>query len=186
MTLFEITIAALLSVARPPAVDVVADRTRLEAMAAAIAGAVETADDPLVAAWLGEPQLPLTGHRAREATALALVAIAAHESALRADVADCRRTGDHGRSITTWQLMRGRSWGRHTRRELCSSVAIAARQALAVFAGNGARASTAGGLFASYAGGRRPSRASREMCRLWERLTRAAGIDASCSRRSVR
>jgi hypothetical protein len=187
-------LAALLSQARVPAVDVVAERQRLEAMAAAIAGAVEEADE--LASWIpgaGELHadvlpLPFTGSRAAEATALALVAIAAGESRLAADVADCRRVGSDHPSITSWQLHGAWSFGPYSRTELCRSTRLAAERALWILSHHAAKCATPMGAFLAYASGSCSVRsaAGEEHCHRWERLCAAAGIVASCDMKEVR
>lgn len=154
-------LAAILTLARPPAVDVATEQPRLESFAAAIESAVEHVETRL----------------SRADAAMALVAIASHESGFASDVADCRRTGDHGKSITAFQLLRGPAWGGYSRADLCASPELAAHQALRVLAANGQRARTPLGLFSAYAGHVRggPSKAARDMCSLWERLVRRPG-----------
>ena len=99
MSLDAVALAAILATARAPAVDVAAERPRLEALAATIAHAAQAHPWALGA----------------EPAALALVAVAHHESGYRAEVADCRITGDRhrgegpteGASVGLWQLHRG-------------------------------------------------------------------------------
>lgn len=181
MTLLQFTLGALLSLHQPAE----ADRARIEELGAAIASAVE--ERAIVADWLApEAPLPFSGPRALEATILALAAIAWHESHFDERVIACRRNGDHGLSITAFQLMRGHGWGPYTRRELCYSQRLAAIRALDVLIHNGGRARTAAGVFANYSGNDgRESKASREICELWERLSRQAGIAASCRGRQA-
>jgi hypothetical protein len=68
------------------------------------------------------------GPAADECSALALVAIADHESNFMSEVQDCRRTGDAGRSISLYQLQRW-GWGGHDRAELCDSHRLSAELA---------------------------------------------------------
>ncbi len=178
-----LVLAAILATAQPAHVDVRAEGTRLEALASGIVDAVR--DREALAAWNdAHPGLPWRGPTAPEASALALVAIAAHESGFRADVSDCRRTGDVGRSITAFQLMRGRAWGAFDRAILCRSPALAARQALAALAAQGARCATPRSWFDGYASGNCGQRtaAGGRQCAIWERLAKAAGLRASCNR----
>jgi hypothetical protein len=197
----RLALSTLLSLARPPAVDPIAERPRIEQMANDIAGVVEQADE--LATWLPGAgtgsdtvlPLPFTGSRSQEATALALVAIAWGESHLRADVADCRRTGDRrpweplsaGRSITAFQLHRGQAWGPFSRGGLCASGRLAAERALWVLSSHAARCRTPAAAFFGYASGNcsRRSAAGARHCKRWERLCAAAGIGASCGRREV-
>jgi hypothetical protein len=136
--------------------------------------------------WLGsavEP-IPWRGPRRLEQAALALVAIAHHESGLRESVARCWRTGDDGRSVSVFQLHVGRAWGRRSRRELCSSHRIAARQAMAVLASAGARGTTPRSWFDGYASGdtRRRTRAGGKQHALFERLLSSAQSVSSAPR----
>jgi hypothetical protein len=141
MSLFDITLAAILSVAKPPTVDVVGERPRLEDMAVAIVSAVEQRDH--LHAWLGSvAPLPFTGSGADAATALALVAIAYHESGFSARVADCRRIGAFERSVTAFQLHGPFARGSYTEAEVCASPRLAAERALYVFALHGHRCAT--------------------------------------------
>lgn len=183
ITLRMVALHAILSIARPPAVDVAEERPRLEEMASAIAEAVEEREQ--VNAWLpGAAPLPFSP----ELSVVALVAIAYHEGGLRAEVSDCRITGDRlphqplhaGRAIGDWQLQRG-AWGGHSRREICGSVRLGARLALAHLARQSRRSPAA--TFGGYAG--RAGKASRRQCAIWERLARRAGLDARCGRREV-
>lgn len=170
MDLQSLTLAAVLSLARGPAVDVATERPRLEALAHAIAGAVEqraALDD-----WLPGSVLPLPG--TPERSALALVAIAYHESAFRADVSDCRTVGFAEPSITAFQLHGPWSWGGHTRRELCADVRLAASRALYVLARQSARCRSIERGFWGYASGNcgRSTKAAREIIAIWRRLLR--------------
>ena len=185
MSVEAIILAALLSVARAPAVDVGAERPRLEALATDVAGA---ADDVRGA--------PFAGPAAREAAGLALVAIALHESAFRADVQDCRRRGDptkrrpEGRSITLWQLLGPWAFGGHMSAELCASPRLAGAQALRVLARHAIRCSSSPWLatFRGYAAGscgretwHRGREQGRVRCETWARLAARAGlVGATC------
>lgn len=123
------------------------------------------------------------GEASVEATALALAAIAYHESGMKAGVQDCSlchpgsQWCDAGRSITAYQLHIG-SWGSHTRQELCEDNALATARALKILA----RYRTAGRsdlMFCGYAmGGIRPqcNRASVEIDRIFQRLVQQSGV----------
>lgn len=165
MTLTELTIAALLALR--PAEE---DRARLEAFGADIAQAVH--EHGAEVAWLGDSTdpLPMRGERAEERTALALVAIAQHESGLQKDVATCKVVGDVGQAFTAFQL-RGRfAFGGVPVRKLCRSPRLAARRALAVLARHGRCGEER--AFWGYASGdcTRPSAAARRQIAIWRRL----------------
>lgn len=165
MTLAELTIAALLLLR--PAEE---DRARLERFGRAIAAEIQTHEQ--IDSWVGADPLP-GGARG---TALALVAIAHHESGLRADVADCRVTGDVGQAFTAFQL-RGRfAFGNYTTRQLCRSPRLAARRALAVLTRH-ARCGEERALW-GYASGNcaKPSAAARRQIAIWHRLRAHFGV----------
>lgn len=186
-TLFDLTLAAILSLARAPAVDVIAERPRLERIAADVARVVVHHDE--IAAWIsGDPPLPFAGSAAREASALALVAIAHHESGFRAEVEDCRIVGTDHPSVTAFQLWGPFARGGHSRRALCTSPALAAERALWTLAHQAARVRSPAAAFRGYASGSGAirSRAATRQCALWERLARVAGLEASCDRKEVR
>lgn len=188
--LFAIALDALVALARAPAVDIDVERPRIEALAESMAAAVEYADE--LAAWLPGAgtrtelvlPLPFTGLRAREATVLALAAIAKGESDLAADVADCRRGGP---AWTTFQIEPPWGFGQYTKAKLCSSQSRAADRALWVLSFHADRCGTPAAAFRGYSSGdcSKPSRAAAAHCRRWERLSLAAGLTASCSRREV-
>jgi len=70
-----------------------------------------------------------------KATALLLATIAKHESGLKVEVLTCQRgwSGDGGRSVSAFQLMRGVSWFGAKREELCDiKQEVAAKTALRV------------------------------------------------------
>lgn len=166
MTLAELAIAALLHL-RPAE----ADRARLEAMGRDIAAAVEERDE--VASWLPGAVEPLPGRGSPGAparAALALVAIAHHESGLRAEVADCRVTGDEGRAFTAYQLRGPFAFGGYRVSALCRSPRLAARRALAVLSRHG-RCGEERAMW-GYASGacNKPSAAARRQIAIWRRL----------------
>jgi hypothetical protein len=200
VTLAEVVLAAVLSLGRAPAVDVVAERPRLEALAADVALAVRDAS----------AQNPFTGPARDEAAALVLVAVAFHESGFDARVQDCRLTGDRrrgqapheGPSVTLWQLKGAWARGGLTREEVCRSPRLAAAQALRVFAGHARRCARSPWLaaFQGYASGScgreslvayrtqegdvavKQQRAGLVRCATWERLAKRAGlVGATCS-----
>lgn len=167
-TLYEVALAAITALARPAPVDV----PRLERLAADVVLAVELGPDPF-----GDPA----------ANALALVAIAWHESGFRPEVANCRVAGDSGRSVTAWQLMGPWAWGGNTRADVCNHPALAAYLALGVLERHAERCPRAPwrAVFDGYSGGRcgRASAASRRQCAIWARLARSEGLVASCDDR---
>lgn len=186
--LFDVTLSALLSLARAPAVDLPREQPRIERMARAITAAVEHRRD--LDAWMPGSVIPLPfkGDAADEGAALALVAIAFHESALREDVQTCRKVGSFEPSITSFQLNGVFSRGSYSSRELCSSVHLAAERALYVFAHHGQRCRTPLSWHFGYSGGScgRQNAAGRRQCAIWERLAKKAGLRASCSSPVVR
>lgn len=187
MHLYTLALGALIRVANPAAVDVVTERARLEETARGIASAAERADE--LASWIpgaggGADRvlpLPFRGPHPRDLAVLALVAIAKHESELRAEVSDCRRTGDHGRSITLYQLHRGLAWGSYSRTELCSNQRVAAERALWVLSLH-ARPWHPMTAFRGFASGDRwrRTKAAREICATWANLAREHGLSVRC------
>jgi hypothetical protein len=177
VTRLDLALAAILSL---PGAGAPADRPRLERLASAIVAAVE--DREHAEAWVpGSAPLPFSP----ELSVLGLVAIAKHEGGFLEKVSDCRITGDRlpgmplhaGRAIGDFQLQRP-SWAGHSRREVCRSVHIGARLALAHLARQSTRSPAA--TFGGYAG--RMGKASRETCAIWERLARRAGLAAKCEK----
>lgn len=98
------------------------------------------------------------GDAGADATALALVAIADHESGWHPGVQDgslCQpgsKWCDRGRSISLYQLRVGVAWGGHTRTEIDGSNALATRLALRVLSRFAAR-SVLTEQFCGYASG---------------------------------
>lgn len=181
MNLAGLTLAAILSLL-PATADQAAERARLDPLAAAIAAAV------LAGA------LPFEGPAAKEGSALALAAIAWHESNFDARVLDCRRKGTRG-DATAFQLLGPMARGGYTVAELCASFRLAADRALAVLVTHARRCRWGG--FASMLGGYgsgscgRPLRvrvgerlvdliASR--CWTWVRLLKGAHVAGDCYR----
>lgn len=171
----ELVLAAVLSLAQEP---VRADVARLEAIAEDVAAVAGARDAPVV----------FDGPAGREATALLLVAIAAHESGFAADIDRCERRGDRGSSRTMWQLigpvhLKGRS-----KHEVCSDRRLAARLALEALADARARSpgATPQQILNEYASGDRgfESPQSRRTCSMWQtRAERLGLIGAYCHKK---
>jgi hypothetical protein len=176
--LASLTLAAVLSVARGP---VAADRARLQVIAQDIAAVAESS---------GAGVFPGEGGRA--ALALMLVAIAKHESDFHPAIDTCQKRGDGGRSISMFQLLRGPNWAGHSADEICGDRRLAASIAAGVLArpievaqakSFDRRLLTPQGLVNAYATGSPgfATDASREICAIWERLARTAGLaGAAC------
>ena len=121
------------------------------------------------------------GPAANDATALALTAVAEHESGFWGRVQDCSaclpgsRWCDRGRSISLWQLHVGSgAWIGHDRQTVCSNNDIAARLALRILERN-RKASSVATVFSGYARGGRHG-AGAEMLGIFETLARKASI----------
>ena len=136
-----------------------ADQVRLQAVAQDI---WQVSSSPIFG---GEDQ------DARRATALALVAVATHESAYWADVQDCSLCYpgsawcDRGRSVTLFQLQGKMAWGPYTREELCKDNRKATERARHVLS-RFTKSRSPLELFDGYASGglrMRPSRAARQL-----------------------
>lgn len=178
MTLAQLVLIAILSVVRAPAVDIQshAEQARLVRLANDIAYAAELHDG-----------VPFRGPARRQALALFLVTMAKHEGDFSWKVATCRLTGDRmpwhkpdeGRSISLFQLMSGKSWDGHTRREICTNQALAAYLAAKVL--RLYSQSSYGGMFNGYASGNGGLRtvAARKRCATWERLAAQAGLSGA-------
>ena len=140
---------------------------RYDAMSTEIANAVE---DP-------HETLPFTGPAAKEASGIALVAIAWHESNFRQVVRDCRMTGDHGASISSFQLMKGTSWFHYSKDEICTNPQLAATLALRVLNWYDRSVSTKS-LFQGYATGSWAVQATAadEIRKLFEEALASQGI----------
>lgn len=161
MTLSELAIAALLSLNSDPI-----EHDRLSSFGRDIAHVVSERDE--IASWIAPAvdRLPSSP----EHTVLALVAVAHHESGLRADVADCRVTGDVGQAFTAFQLRGGWAFGGSSTRSLCRSPRLAAHRALAVLSRHGRCGEER--AFWGYASGRctQSSPAARRQIAIWRRL----------------
>lgn len=92
----------------------------------------EIAQDIVMAVENPLGELPFDGPAAKEASAVLLAAIARSESGFDPRVRNCTRRGDHGRSISVFQLMDGPSRGGYSEREICTNPQLAAKLALEV------------------------------------------------------
>jgi len=154
VTLSALILSVLVALPHPPP----------EAHAVALADAIATAahDAPLwVTGDAGETPDAIPAGEA--ATAAVLVGIATHEGGLRPEVARCAVTGDQGRSVGAFQLMRGRAWNGHARAEICESDALQASLALRVLGMS--RRTGLDGMLRAYASGSAAvhTRAGREL-----------------------
>lgn len=115
------------------------------------------------------------GDAAREATGLALAAIAEHESGWSEEVEDCRRRG--GNAISLYQLEGPAALDGHRQQDVCADHELSARLAVQVLA-RGKGRSDIRELFGSYAsGGAHPRcKAGDEMASLWMSLAHRAGV----------
>jgi len=168
-TIAEIALTAILSLATPRS----APLPRLEKLA----------DDISLAAMLQES--PFTGEAAREASALALVAIARTESDhFRLRVLDCDESADGGRTFTAFGLMRGMAWYGASKEDLCPTGPLAAFNALKVLRHHAGRCKERPlAWWFGYSSGDcgKRSDVGGLQCRGWVRLTRQAGMTgASC------
>lgn len=133
-------------------------------------------------------ETPFPGPQGHEAAALALVAIARHESAFLPTVETCHVNGDGGRSVSPFQLMRGAAWDGHTRAELCNGGPLATYLALRVLNVYPAKcfARTPQEIFNAYASGScgAASTAATDICESWVKISAKMGLlGASCSTR---
>jgi hypothetical protein len=126
----------------------------------------------------GQARPIFVGEAAPEATALALYAVAAHESGFWSKVQDCSacyigsRWCDQGRSVSLYQLQGPASWGPYSREELCSDNANATRRARAVLARH-RKAGSSLGLFIGYS---RTRQVGEEMNQIFAAACRKAGV----------
>jgi len=162
----SLVLAAVLGVAEGPAVK---EPERLRSIGEDISAAVAVHERPVFG-----------GEGGRLATALMLVAIAKHESEFHADVDDCSRRGDIGRSITIFQLLRGPNWAGHEARKICDDRKLAAKLALDLLSRplQNPRRLTPQMLVNAYATGSpgTSNQAARDICKLWEKLAQEAGM----------
>jgi hypothetical protein len=178
MTLTSLVLAALLALVRPSTHWAPVPPEQIAVIA----------DDIALAASLHDGA-PFTGPKRVQKHALALAAIAVHESNLAEKVVSCRYAGDplrgwkpgRGLSVSHFQLHKGAAWFGHTRKEICDNGALSAYLAGKVLR-NHSRAQTALALFQGYASGdaSRPSRASMRQCAMWAKIMSAAKITGSC------
>jgi hypothetical protein len=117
------------------------------------------------------------GEAATEATALALYAVAAHESGFWEQVQDCSacyigsQWCDQGKSVSMFQLQGPMAWGGYTREELCTDNAKATHRGR-VLLGRHKKSSSPIGLFIGY--GKR--KAGAEMHEIFASACRKAGV----------
>jgi hypothetical protein len=121
-----------------------------------------------------------SGASGKTATATLLLAIAIHESGLRADVQRCERGGDGGRSKGLFQLMHPVATAPFDLEELCASAGIQAAAALRVLWRHRDVCPSCAPRrwITGYASGdgARDSDAAREIASLWVSLSRKAGL----------
>lgn len=118
------------------------DPGKLGRIAANIAASVEES-----------PVLPFGGGAAQEATVLALVAISAHESHFRDDIRQCRVRGDHGASVSMYQLHSGVIWRGNTLKDICDNEVLAGKLAIRALVDAQQRLKTIRSMFRGYATG---------------------------------
>ncbi|MEP7126336.1 MAG: hypothetical protein ABJE95_35720, partial [Byssovorax sp.] len=119
------------------------------------------------------------------ALGMMLVAIAHHESGFLPSVDTCTRRGDTGRSISMFQILHGPNWEGHSAEEICANRKLAVRLALNVLVrplaqrGKGGKPHlTPQQVLNAYVSGSagHATAAARDMCVVWERLARGAGL----------
>lgn len=118
------------------------DPGKLSQIAANIAASVEES-----------PVLPFDGEAASEATVLALVAISAHESQFRDDIRQCRVRGDHGASVSMYQLHSGVIWRGNSLKDICNNEVLAGKLAIRALVDAKQRIKTLRSMFRGYATG---------------------------------
>lgn len=120
------------------------------------------------------------GGGADVALGMMLVAIAHHESGFLASVDTCTRRGDTGRSISLFQILRGPNWEGHSAEEICRDRKLALRLALNVLV-RPIKPNThlsPQQILNAYVTGSpgRTTGSAKDMCAVWERLARGAGL----------
>jgi hypothetical protein len=173
----ELVLAAILSFSRGSII--AKDAVPLDEVATDIVSVIEAQD---------APQL-FEGPARREAAALLLVAIAAHESGFSRAIDQCHRRGDSGRSRTMWQLIGKVHLAGHSYKEVCADRRLAARLALATLARAWQKNpyATPQRLINAYTAGTwtAETRASRDICSMWQtRAERLGFIGAYCHKRT--
>ena len=118
------------------------DFGKLSDIAANVAAAVEES-----------PALPFEGEAAQEATVLALVAISAHESHFRDDIRQCKVRGDHGASVSMYQLHSGVIWRGNSLKDICNNEVLAGKLAVRALVDAKSRLKTIRSMFRGYATG---------------------------------
>jgi hypothetical protein len=169
--LSAIVLAAMLTVAKGPITNEV---PRLTSIAHDLSEAA--------AARQGEM---FKGSAADVALGMMMVAIAHHESGFLASVDTCTRRGDTGRSISMFQILHGPNWEGHSAEEICGNRKLAVRLALNVLVRplKGKPRLTPQQVLNAYVSGSpgHPTAAAKDMCVVWERLARGAGLkNANC------
>lgn len=109
-----------------------------------------------IEAAVDQEWLPFKGQRARERSALLLVAVANQESGLRAAIEYCTfealpgMTQDNGRAVGLPQLYEGPAWYGHTRAEICGDAELQFRLALRYLAEGMKRCKSVAGALSNY------------------------------------
>lgn len=100
--------------------------------------------------------LPFSGKLAREKSALLLIAVADHESGMRAAIEYCSfdslpgMTQDHGRSVGLAQAFQGPAWFGHTRAQICGNAELQFKLALRYLTYGMRRCGSVGGALSAY------------------------------------
>lgn len=149
----------------------------------------EIAEDVTTVVETEDAHILFEGPAARQATALLLVAIAAHESGFSHEIDRCEKRGDGGRSRSMWQLIGSVHLEGHSFEEVCENRRLAARLALHALAESRERDpfATTQRLLNAYAGGSwlHETRASRGICSMWQtRAARFGLVGAYCHKRA--
>lgn len=164
--LSAVVLAAMLTVAKGPVTN---DVPRLTSIAQDLGEAASARQGEM-----------FKGASADVALGMMLVAIAHHESGFLASVDTCTRRGDTGRSISMFQILRGPNWEGHSAEEICANRKLAVRLALNVLVRplKGKPRLTPQQVLNAYVSGSpgHTTAAARDMCVVWERLARGAGL----------